>query len=165
MCDHLGRDATGSLISETFVQSFQFHRSHVRSPQLRALNLSRSLLPSNATDHTRGSGQPPVRSSGPTGQACFSATLWQECPFFRDFFRDRMSRGLSEYFFAVFRFIFNRAAIPFTGIPLRHITRMAGSCLKGGLTRGRFSSANLSFLAAFSARPSISLPLRSFRSI
>ena len=63
VCDHLSRNSTGPIVSETFVASSQFHRSHVRKPRLSALNLSRSLLPSNAMDHTGGSAHP-----------CFSAT-------------------------------------------------------------------------------------------
>ena len=67
-------------------QSFDSHWSHVLSPQPSSLNLSRSSLSFRACDQTIGSVQSPVRSSGPTGQACFSATCGTVKPLDRSAF-------------------------------------------------------------------------------
>ena len=64
-------------------QSFQFHRSHVRSPQLSALNLSRSFFPSKAIGQTMGSVHP-----------CFSATWGTVKPFNKSAFSGIANDGI-----------------------------------------------------------------------
>ena len=98
-------------------QSFQFHRSHVRNPQLSALNLSRSLLPSNAMDQTRGSAQ-----------LCFSATCGTVNPFDKSAFRKFGSSAIfSKWFDTVLCITPNLFASLSWGITIRFIRNILRS--------------------------------------